>query len=130
MLEFAASNFDAAAVCESRIRLADRFTKDIDARLKIVQPDGYEAQELRAARYDLSCMKAVAEKKLQTLPPPRKLDSEGVRRRQINEGREVEAVKSKLAFVEKLRAEGDYRQARIHLLAALEHRAEIEWETH
>ena len=129
MLEFATSNFDAIAVCESRIRLANRFTEEIDARLKIVQPDGYEAQELRAARHELSRAIAIAQEKLQKLPRPPKLDSEGERRRRINEAREAEAVSNTLAFVETLRAQGDHRQARIHLLAAIDHRADIERET-
>lgn len=120
--------YNIHAVHRSRLRLCTQFMTSIDARLKIIGEDTFEGQELSSARKTLVTAQARAKAALEELPAQQLNEAEEERRR-MNEVLESQQVAMKLAFVEKLRACGDYRQAKIHLLATLQIRREIENES-
>lgn len=122
------SQYDARAVAESQIRLAARLLKELDEGLKNTSSDSYEAQEFRAAKFDLLRHKEKAEIDLMFLPP-RLTDADSHRRKILNDITEADQVASKERFVDHLKSIGDFRQAKIHLLAILDLRKTIEAET-
>lgn len=116
------------AALRSKIRLCDRFLGEIVERLQIIDPTNFEAQELRHAATTFRSAKISALTRLEHLPAESLTIDEEVRRRQ-NEILEEHQVALKLAFVNKLRGMGDFRQAQVHLLAILQIRSTIERES-
>lgn len=120
-------SYDERSVAMSKVRIADRFLNEIEDRLKVINGDNFEAQELRSAQKTFKTEKELALSALHYLPIPR-LSPDEEKRRQRNEVIEASTVADKCLFVERLRAMGDFRQMKIHMLSTLRIRHQIEKE--
>lgn len=124
----APSAYDARSVAQSRVRVADYFLGEITERLKAIDTKCFESQELRAA---CAMLRTVREDALRVLQktPTRPLSPELEKRRLRNEALEATQFSSKIVWIERLRAMGDFRQMKIHLLSTLQLRQQIERES-
>lgn len=123
------AEYDHYAVLRSQIRLSTRFIAELTEHLRTLKGETYERQELSAAVLDFRWAKEKAEKQLASLPAQPALDEVAEKRRRINEATEAQQVASTCAFIERLRAMGDFRQAKIHYGSVLQIRRTIEHET-
>lgn len=129
MLTMNRLEFDHHAVLRSQIRLSTRFITELLEHLRTLKGDTYERQELSAAVLDFRWAKEKAEKQLAALPAQPSLDESAEHRRRLNEATEAQQVASTVAFIDRLRAMGDFRQAKIHYGSLLQIRRTIEHET-
>lgn len=120
--------YDHRSVAQSKVRIADRFLGEITERLQIIDPKNFEAQELRGACTTLRTARAEALRVLQEIPET-ELSPQQEQRRLRNEAIEATELGTKLVFIDKLRAQGDFRQARVHILSTLQLRHQIEKES-
>jgi len=109
----------------------DRRTTEINQRLDLIGPHGYEAQELRDERATLRTHRNRLQDQLRDLdaPPRPDTDTERLERYERRVAREVaERRAAREHFVRSLERAGEHQQVKIHRLAMLEIDAEVRRE--